>query len=241
MIRDLLWAIRWLRKNPLFTVAITAILALGIGANTAVFSVVDAVLLRPLPYRSSSRLVRLEETSPKIATVGISAAECLEWRTRTDLFQKVMPYMKDVVTMTGIGEPVQIVALRTSVDLFPTLGVRARLGRALVDSDDKFNTTNIAVLSDRMWRRLFHADPGIVGRGITLSGNVYTVVGVMPVEFQFPSSDIELWTPLHLAPASTTWVDVVARMRNGVSLAQLRSAMGIVARRLEREDPRRKA
>lgn len=105
MIRDLLWALRWLRKNPLFTAAVAAILALGIGANTAVFSIVDAVLLRPPPYESSGRLVRIEENSAKRAIFYILAQDYLFWRGRGDLFEKTIPFLKDFVTLTGAGEP----------------------------------------------------------------------------------------------------------------------------------------
>src|SRR6266700_3291801 len=108
MTKDLLWALRWLRQNPLFTAAVTAILALGIGANTAVFSVVDAVLLRPLPYESSTRLIRIDENSAKLANVGITAQEYLLLNGRSDLFEKTAPYFKDVVTLTGVDAPDQI-------------------------------------------------------------------------------------------------------------------------------------
>src|SRR6266849_7588857 len=136
MTKDLLWALRWLRKNPLFTAAVIAILALGIGANTAVFSIVDAVLLRPLPYESSAGLVKIEETSTKQPTVGIRAKDYLEWRSRTDVFDKTAAHVRDDVTVTGISEPAQVIVRRTSSGLFSLLGVPARLGRAPVDADD---------------------------------------------------------------------------------------------------------
>src|SRR2546421_10883 len=136
MIQDLLWTSRWLRHNPLFTAAITAILALGIGANTAVFSVVDAVLIRPLPYESSGRMVRIEETTVRRPNIGVTAAEYLEWRERGDLFAKTAAYVRDMVTVTGDGDPDQVWLLRVSAGLFPMLGVRARIGRTLADSDE---------------------------------------------------------------------------------------------------------
>jgi len=136
MARDLLHAFRWLRKHPLFAVSVIAILALGAGANTAVFSIVDAVLLRPLPYESSAGLVRVQATSPKFANVGLSGADYLAFAGRTGLFSKTVPYQRDMITLTGAGDPDQFFALRTSGALFPLLGVHARLGRALDDSDD---------------------------------------------------------------------------------------------------------
>lgn len=175
MIRDLLWAVRWLRKNPLFTACAIVILSLGIGATTAVFSIVDAVLLRPLPYESSDRLLRIDETANRLVS-GVPAADYLRWRDRSDLFEKTVPYLKDTVTLTGTGEPDQIVALRTSGALFPLLGVHARIGRALVESDDEPGSAKVAVISDHLWQRRFHADPGVIGRAITVSEEVDQVL-----------------------------------------------------------------
>ncbi len=240
MTRDLLWALRWLRKNPLFTIAVTAILALGIGANTAVFSIVDAVLLRPLPYPHASRLVRIEETSTKRA-VGISAKDYLLFAGRGDLFEMTAAHLRDIVTMTGAGEPVQVTAQRVSAGMFSLAGASARLGRPLVESDDQPQAPNAAVISDRLWRRVFQADPNVIGRPVTLADQVYTIAGVMPPEFDFPYSNIEIWIPLRLSPATTGYLQVVARARPGVSPASIQAAMDIVARQLEREDPQKRA
>src|SRR6266481_8392317 len=220
MIKDLLWALRWLRKNPLFTAAVTAILALGIGANTAVFSIVDAVLLRPLPFESSSRLVRIEENFPKRSATAVLAQDYLTMRSRSDVFDKTAAHVRDDVTITGAGEPQQVIARRTSAGLFSLLGVHARLGRSLMESDGEFNAPNAAVLGDRLWRRMFHADPNIVGRTFTALDELYTIVGVMPMEFEFPNSAAEMWIPLRLTAASTNSVEVVARTKQGVSISQ---------------------
>src|ERR1700730_10636767 len=122
MLRDFLWAFRCLRQNPLFTAGVTAILALGIGANTAVFSIVDAVLLAPLPYTSADRLVRVDETTTTRLISGNTADDYLRWRDRRDLFETTVPYIKDMVTLAGGAEPDQVFALRTSGGLFPLLG-----------------------------------------------------------------------------------------------------------------------
>ncbi len=211
MIKDLLWALRWLRKNPLFTAAVTAILTLGIGANTAVFSIVDAVLLRPLPFESSSRLVRIEENFPKRSATAVLAQDYLTMRSRGDVFEKAAAHVRDDVTITGAGEPQQVISRRTSAGLFSLLGVHARLGRTLTESDGEFNAPNAAVLSDRLWRRMFHADPAVVGRTFIMLDEVYTIVGVMPLEFEFPDSAAEMWIPLRLTPAYTNLVEIVAR------------------------------
>ena len=122
MIRDLRWAMRWLRRNPLFATAVVLILGLGIGASTAAFSIADAVILRPLPYRSAAQLVRVEETSSKRALYGMPAEDYLRWSDRTDLFQTSVPFVKDMVTLTGVATPDQVFALRTPGRLFSLLG-----------------------------------------------------------------------------------------------------------------------
>jgi putative ABC transport system permease protein len=242
MLREILWAIRWLRKSPQFTMAITAILALGIGANTAVFSIVDAVLLRPLPYASPGTLMSIREaTAEEPDGHSMPARDYLRWRERTRLFRKTAPYLMDIVTLTGIPEPDQVNALRSSPQLFSLLGAHARLGRPLVDADDAFHSANVVVLSNRLWRRLFHADPRVVGRTLTVSGELCTIVGVMPPEFEFPAPYIDMWTQLRITPASTNWVEVAARLQDGVSAAQAESALAAEARQLEREDPQSKA
>ena len=161
--RDLLFAMRSLRQTPWFLVGIIAILGLGIGANTAVFSIVDAVVLRPLPYRSASRLVSIEETSPKRVMSYIPARNYLFfWAGRSDLFEKTIPYRRDVVTLTNAGAPDQVFAVRTSAICFrswefPLFGPDAGRFRRRADAP------NAAVLSARLWKRLFHSDPGAIG------------------------------------------------------------------------------
>jgi putative ABC transport system permease protein len=236
MTRDLLGALRFFSQNPLFTLAITAILGLGIGANTAAFSIVDAVLLRPLPYKSAERLVRIEEVNPKLVIKTIASEDYRFWENRGDIFDKTASYRKDVVTITSADPPEQVFAERTSAQVFSLLGVSARLGRSLVDSDDVPGAPNVVVLSDRLWRRLFHANPNVIGRPITASDEVYTIVGVMPVEFEFPASNIDMWIPLRLTSGFTGRLEVVARMKPGLSLAQVQSGMDIVARKLQQQN-----
>jgi len=231
----LLWAFRWLRKNPLFTAATVLILAVGIGANTAVFSIVDAVLLRPSPYSSAERMLRIQESSSRGAS-PVPVRDFQRWSGRTDLFERIAPYSRDTVTLTGDGEPEQVIGVR-SMGLFPLLGVHAQLGRALISADDENGTRNVVVLSDRLWRRRYHGDPGMMGRGMTISDERYTIVGVMPPEFEFRYPEAELWTPLRLTPNSP-WVEVTALLRPGVPAAQVRSALDVVARDLQRERPK---
>jgi putative ABC transport system permease protein len=242
MTRDIVHAFRWLRKHPLFAVSVIAILALGAGANTAAFSIVDAVLLRALPYESSAGLIRVQATSPKRAIIGLSAADYLSLiaetqgaQTQGALFSKTVPYVRDMITLTGAGEPDQFFALRTSGALFPLLGVRPRLGRALSDSDDQLNAPNVAVLSDRLWQRKFHSDPGVIGRSVTVSGDLYTIAGVMPPEFDFPLPEIQMWLSMHLTAASAGSVQIVGRLKPGVSISQAQAALQPIAQQLEQQ------
>jgi putative ABC transport system permease protein len=241
MTRDFVWALRWLSKNPWFLLAAIAMLALGIGANTAVFSIADAVLLRPPPYQASARLVRIEEQTPQWEMSVISPEDFRFWEDRHDLFETTVPYRRDIATLTNAGIPDQAFAVRTSAQLFSLLGVSAHLGRTLLDSDGASNGPNSAVISDRLWRRSFDADPRVIGRTITFSDEGFTIVGVMPPEFEFPLSQEEMWIPLRLNAASTGALEVVARLKENVTAAQAQSAMQIVARQIEQRDPQKKA
>ncbi len=240
MTRDLAQALRRLWKAPWFLAAVIAILALGIGANTAVFSIADAVLLRPPPYQAAARLVSIEQTTPKWEMSVIAADDYLSWGGRRDLFEKTVAYRRDIVTLTNAGDPDQVFVVRTSPQMFSLLGVSARLGRTLLDSDDAPNGANSAVISDRLWRRKFDSDPRILGRTIQVSGEAFTIVGVMPPEFEFPLTQEEMWVPMRLHAGSIGNLEVVARLREGLTAAQAQSAMQVVARELVRRDPRGK-
>lgn len=232
--KDIWQVVRQFRQSPLLVVTVTGMLALGIGATTAVFSIVDAVLLRSSPYPSAERLVRIEESSNSgPASSNVPIKDYQRWAEREDVFKKVAPYSKDIVTLTGYGEPEQVTAVRC-LGLFQVLGVPARLGRTFIASDEEEGMGNAAVLSDRLWHRRYHADPGVIGREITISDQAYTIVGVMPPDFEFRYPDAELWTPLRLATTST-WPQVVARLQSGVSVPQAQSAMAIVADRMKQE------
>jgi predicted permease len=140
-----------------------------------------------------------------------------------------------MITLTGAGDPDQFFALRTSGALFPLLGVHARLGRALSDSDDQLDAPNLAVLSDRLWQRKFHSDPGVIGRTVTVSGDLYTIAGVMPPEFDFPLPEIQMWLSMHLIAASAGSVQLVGRLKPGVSISQAQAALQPIAQRLEQQ------
>jgi hypothetical protein len=225
--------LRWLRRSPPFTLTITAILAPGIGVNTAIFSSVDAVLLRPLPYTAANRLVRIRAASSTNPTIGISARDYFPWRSRTDLFERTIPYVRDIATITGAGDPDQVVVVRTPGELFAMLGARANVGRALAESDE-----GVAVLSYRLWQRRFHGDPSVVGRMVRLSDEAFTVAGVIPPDFDFLRADTEMWTPLPLVPSATTRVELVARLARDKTPQQAQSALESMAAEMRRVDPR---
>ena len=232
--KDVWQALRQIRRSPMFAVTIAAMLALGIGATTAVFSIVDAVLLRSSPYPSAQRLVRIEESSLSgTPSSNVPIKDYQLWAKRNDIFEKVAPYIKDIVALTGNGEPSQVTAVR-SLGLFQVLGVPAQLGRTLSASDEEEGLRNVAVLSDRLWRRRYHADQGVIGREITISDQAYTIVGVMPPDFEFRYPEAELWTPLRLATTSI-WPNVVARLQAKVSLPQAQSAIAIMAGQMRQE------
>ncbi|HEY1342954.1 MAG TPA: ABC transporter permease [Bryobacteraceae bacterium] len=236
MLRDLLWACRWLGKNRLFALATAAILALGTGANTAIFSIVDAVLLRPLPYEAADRLVRIEETSTKGNRSRIPSADYQLLASRTDLFEKVAAHLRDDVTIYGAGEPSQVTARRVTPDLFSLLGAHARLGRTLGGDSHE------AVLSERLWQRQFHGDSGAIGRAILIGDESYTIVGVMPAGFEFPYADVEMWIPFQATPGvDFGYQGMAARLRQGLTATQAQNALDIAARQLEQQDPRKNA
>jgi putative ABC transport system permease protein len=171
----------------------------------------------------------------------VAADDFRLWADRRDLFDQTVPYRRDIATLINAGLPNQAFAVRTSAQLFSLLAVRASLGRTLVDSDDAPAGPNSAVISDRLWRRTFDADPRVIGHTITFSDEAFTIVGVMPPEFEFPLSQEELWIPLRLNAGSTGALEVVARLKEGATTAQAESALQIVARQIEQRDPKEKA
>ena len=185
--QDVRYGLRMLAKNPAFTAIAVVALALGIGANSAIFSVVDAVLLRPLPFKNPNQLVMLWENA---AHLGFprdtpSPANFLDWQKQATSFTGMAAMIERSFNLTGVGEPERLEGRRVSANLFELLGVSARLGRTFVPEDDKPGT-HVVVLSHSLWQRRFGSDPGVIGRALTLDGESYTVVGVMPPLVQLP-------------------------------------------------------
>jgi len=245
LLRDIRYAARTLLKSPGFTAVAVVTLGLGIGANTAIFSVVDSVLLRPLPYRAPDRLVMLWENHPQDGAPRspFAPANYSDLRTQTGSFERlgaIYPY--STVNLTGAGEPEQLRLLRVSGDLFPTLGVAAQLGRTLSPEDDRPGGPNVLVISDGFWRSRFGSDREAVGRSVTLGGAPFTIVGVMPPGFALPTWSGDLIAPLGLDEQTAQlravrFLTLVGRLKPGVSLPRVNAELATIASRIAAAHP----
>src|SRR5215813_4755874 len=239
LFHDLRFGARMLFRNPGFTLIAVVTLALGIGANTAIFSVVNAVLLRALPYPEPGRLVRFWETNPGRGWLefAASAPNFADWRKQQSVCEQLAAYEFNTLNFTGSGEPERVAALRVTANFFSVLGVAPAHGRNFLPEEDQSGRNHVAILSDGLWRRRFGADPNLIGRQIQLSGDSYTVVGVMPPGFQL-TQGTELWAPLTLRTNSSGHnLSVIGRLKRGVSLAQAQASMDTIARQLEQQYP----
>jgi len=245
LFQDLKFGFRMLAKNPGFTAVTVFTLALGIGANTAIFSVVNAVLLRPLPYRSPEQLVQIWQTDlkSKASQVPPSYPDFLDWRAQNHVFQSVAAYNWATFTLTGSREPIHVDGLVATADLFSVLGVRPALGRLFFPEEDQPGR-HAVILSHDLWQQRFDSDPAVVGRSIRLNRMDFVVVGVMPPGFAFPiqSKPIEVWVARgvdHEAPnRDSHYFGVIARLRSHVTLEQARAEMATIAARLAKEYPK---
>ncbi len=241
--QDLRYGIRMLFKHPGFTLVAVLMLALGIGANTAIFSVVNAVLLRPLPYNESDRLVFLNERSPQLEGMSISYPNFTDWRAQNRVFEKIGVYNRRSYNLTG-GEPERILVGQVSADLFAALRVRAALGRLFTNEEDAPGANPVVVLSHGLWQRRFGADPNIVNQSLMLDGHSYTVIGIMPKHYLFPSR-VEMWVPVGQLSGDPDWqrrgnhpgLYGVARLKPGVTIEQARADMETIAVNLEKQYP----
>lgn len=243
--RDLRYALRQLRKSPGYSLTVLAMLALGIGANTAVFSVVDAVMLRPLPYVQPQRLMAVD-ASDRGTTHAYNASypDFFDWRTRNRSFEHLVSYHDNSFTLTGVQHPVHVDAQIVSWDLLPLLGVNPELGRGFAGTDEK-KGSHVALISHSLWQSAFGSDRSILGRGIDLSGQTYTVIGVMPATFRFPvdSPHTSLWTSLGADDEDTLknrgmhFLSTMGRLKPGVSVAQADEDMKAIAAQLSKAYP----
>ncbi len=246
LLKDLRFALRGLRRSPGFAAAAVLCLALGIGANTAVFSVLNAVLLRPLPFEDPERIVLVWEQmlAQDMAEMPASGAEFLDYREQAKSFSEMAALINRYVNLTGEGEPERVAAARVSASLFPLLGADAALGRTFLAEEDRLGNEKVALLSHGLWRRRFGGDRRIVGRKIMVSDEPFTVVGVMPPEFRFKVGmfEHELWVPIainldRLPPRDFRGLTLAARLAPGVTLARAQAEMDVIAARFQRDFP----
>jgi putative ABC transport system permease protein len=244
---DLRFAFRTFRRNPGPIVLAILAVALGVGANTAIFSVVRSVLLRPLPYLEPDRLVVIGDSNPAAGTIneGNSSANFLDWRDQNQVFASMAAFADWVPAALLDGEPEQLMAEHISASFFGTLGVRPAIGRDFTEEEDRLGRNNVVILSDGFWDRRFGRDPSVLGRKILLDNAPYTIVGVMPAKFLPPNIDhrhrpIELWRPLAEWThdnRSSRYMSVIARLKLGVTLDVARARMLDLSRRLGRIYP----
>ena len=243
LLLELKYGVRSLRRHPWFTAVAVLSLALGIGANTAIFSVVDAVLLRALPFRDADRLAIVWEEA---SFAGFpqntpSPANYLDWKAQNTVFEDMAAIADRSFTLTGGGEPEKVMAQAVTANLFQVLGVQPLLGRALLPDDDTPDS-NVVLISYGLWQRRFGGEPDVLDGDIMLDGQNYRVVGVMPREFQFLGDSIEIWKPLGLTPQeaakrTTHYLSVVARLKPGVTMQRAQADMETIMSRLAREYP----
>lgn len=248
------YALRQLRRNPGFALAAILTLALGIGATTAVFSVVDTVLLRPLSYADSSRLVMIDEWTPSVGSIPVNGLHFQEWRRTATSFDRIALIGGLNVNVTGSGEPERLPAARVSPELFEMLAVQPQLGRVFLTGEDVSGRDRVVLISDALWRRRYSADPQIVGRAISIDGLAHEVVGVLPASFHFPKlSDLypittvqdrpQIWKPMVLGPDELTLsgrFDFVSigRLKASVSVRQAASELDAIQREFAAHMPK---
>jgi putative ABC transport system permease protein len=240
--QDIRYSARTLLKRPAFTLVTMLTLGLGIGANTAIFSVVDAVLIRPLPYKHENRLVRILQNNPHAGpggqrqSGGISTETFQQWRARAQTLSHIGVFERSTMTLAGRAAPARLVGALVSASVFPLLAVTPELGRGFGDAEEKPGN-NAVVLSHRAWEWYFGFDPKILGRKIVLDGRTYPVVGVMPASFSFPDRDTMFWVPFVIkqpvvyepGAGEVELVQTLARLKDGVTLEQAAAEANILS------------
>ena len=232
LIQDLRSAVRMLARAPGFTVVAVLTLALGIGANTAIFSFVDAVLLKPLPYPHPERIVSVWEKPPEFDYNPISTLNFLDWKRQNRCFRFLSAIASGRMTLTGSDRPLELNVWRVSASYFKVFGVDATLGRTFAPSEDQVGNDQEVVLSNRIWRSRFGGDPTVIGRTITLDAESYTIIGVLPANSTFDRTWAVIWLPLAFRPADMTrnyhWLFAIARLEPGVTLKDARAQMDTI-------------
>ncbi len=240
LLHDTRYAIRTMLKTPGFTGVAVLALALGIGANTAIFSVVNAVLLRPLPYKDPDRLVHVHRMQPPIERGPISRPDFFEWRDKQEVFAGIGAYDYQTLNLTGGDQAERIVAARATGNFFDLFDVSPAAGRLISAADDEPGASRVAVISFGLWQRRFGGQMDIVGQNLALNGDSYTVIGIAPSGFEFPRR-VDLWKPATLAEQKSTrgsnYLKVIARLKDGTSVAQAEAQMNQITSALAQKYP----
>jgi putative ABC transport system permease protein len=241
LVQDIRYALRMLRKNPGFTAVAVLTLALGIGVNTAIFSVVNAVLFHPFPYKDAERLALLCEQSEKRPFIALSVPDYYDWERENHTFESMGAVLRWTPTLTGSGEPEQLSAATVTAGIFKTLGMAPEIGRTFGPSEDRPGAQAVVVLSHKLWQRRFGSDPGIVGKGIALDGESYTVIGVMPPRFEFWTAD--LWGSMSRLTKEQRGRDfhpgifAIGRLKTGVTFRGAENDLERIAAQLRQAYP----
>jgi putative ABC transport system permease protein len=254
MFEDLRYSLRGLARNPSFTLVAVVGLALGIGANSAIFTAMNAVLLRPLPYKKAEQLVLLWQLNRRNGDheIKASAPDYIDWKEQNNAFQDIAAFNANSglgLNLSGAGHPERISATSVTGNLFSVLGVTPALGRSFLPDEERPGAAPVCILSDGLWRRRFGADPKILGKAVTLNAEAWTVVGVMPAGFRFPQSvdpsvdlSVDLWVPAMVRSTARTkhahhYLGVIARLKPGLSLDHAQSQLDALAGRMELQYP----
>ncbi|MGE0887354.1 MAG: ABC transporter permease [Blastocatellales bacterium] len=244
VIQDLRYGFRLLLKQPVFTLIAIVTLALGIGANTAIFSVVNAALLSPLPYPNPDQIVRVYTNNPSRGwnQSMVSLHDFRDWEVQNQAFSQLAAFNQRSANVTGSDQPERIDYSLVTANLFSVLGTEALLGRTFTAEEDQPGHGNVVVLSYRFWQRSFGGDKSVIGKSLQLNGENCVIVGVMPARVRFPSPDVELWKPIAMTPESTgersgRWLEAIARLKPGVSQEQAQAEMQTIAARLAQTYP----
>jgi putative ABC transport system permease protein len=241
--QDLRYGARMLLKNPGFTAIAVITLALGIGANASIFSVVNTVLLRPLPFKEPERLIMIRETKiPQFPEFSVSPGNFLDWKRRNTVFERLVAMNTPSFNLIGTGDPEQLSGMRVTEGFLVMLGAKPELGRDFLPEEDQPGRNNVVILSHGLWQRRFGGDPKIINQTITLSGRIYTVIGVMPATFSFGGRETALWTPMGFTQDDAQnhgghYLSAIGQLKPGATLEQARSEMSAIAGQLAQEYP----
>ncbi|HEX8651892.1 MAG TPA: ABC transporter permease [Pyrinomonadaceae bacterium] len=251
LMQDVRYAFRMMWKSPVFTVVTVFALALGIGANTAIFSAINAVLLRPLPYGRPEQLVLMWEKNPRLVDLDrmwVSYPDYLDWKSQNQVFEQIGVYRTTGANLTGGTEPERVQVAEVSAEFFPVLGIQPMVGRTFLPEEDRAGAAPSIVISHGLWQRRFGSDPNIMGKPLVLDGDSFTVIGIMPRSFNFPerpSQPVEAWAPVGLNASQPGFIrrgnhpglTAIARLKPGVTFEQARANMEAVSRALGAQYP----